>query len=459
MKRVLLALLFFLAVLSPLSLCSFADAALQLELTAASQNSEVWQLLDQSRYTKRTFQSGDSLNITSNEKITAIYLVFDPPSPGEISLSANGQEQKTHGYLHDYIELSAPASSMVLSFSSPVTLCDIYAFSEDGVVPDFVQRWQPNEAVCDVLFLPTHADDEHLYFSGLLPIAATREDCEVQVAYMVNHNGEYYRPHELLNGLWEAGIRRYPIIPDFPDIYCDSLDYAKSVYDENEILEYQISLINSLHPNIIVGHDLNGEYGHGAHMLNAHTLTAAVEQASKMPSGWNTPKTYLHLYAENEITVDYSAPIAALGGRSALQVAKDAFACHKSQQTFFKVEDFGPYDCRRFGLYRTVVGQDTGNDIFENITTHEEQRRLDESKAKEQLERALAEDAAKEAAISAADNAARAKEMFLPEAENDFIFTFIGASDAKEILAAAAAAILLALSLALCIIWFKRKRR
>lgn len=457
MKRALFMLAFIF--LTSFSLSHTCAAALPSELTAVSQNTEVWQLSDESRYTKRGFQSGDTLEITCKEDILSLYLVFDPPAPSAIAYLAGGQTGSTHGYLHDYIELSEPAKKVTLRFSQPAVLCDVYAFSKDEPLPDFVQRWQPNDAVCDVLFLPTHADDEHLYFGGLLPISAVREGCEVQVAYMVNHNGEYYRPHELLNGLWAVGIRRYPIIPDFPDIYCGSLEYAKTVYDEQEILEYQVKLINSLRPNIIVGHDLNGEYGHGAHMLNASVLTKSVQTAAETQNGWDTPKTYLHLYSENTITADYSEPVAALGNKTALELAKEGFACHKSQQSFFTVEDFGPYDCRKFGLYRTTVGQDTENDIFQNITTHEQQRQLEAQEAERQkwLEEQAASESERRQQTSAAAHSE--KSLFEPQAENDFMFAVIGLEDRKGVLIAAALACLLAAALTLCIFWLKGRKR
>ena len=51
-----------------------------------------------------------------------------------------------------------------------------------------------------------------------------------------------------------------------------------------------------------------------------------------------------------------------------------------------------------FGLYRTTVGNDTGNDMLENITTYEEQERLaKEAAEKESIESSKA---AEEASIA-----------------------------------------------------------
>ena len=62
-------------------------------------------------------------------------------------------------------------------------------------------------------------------------------------------------------------------------------------------------------------------------------------------------------------------PLEEFGGRTAFDVAAEAFACHISQQdTEYVVEDFGPCDCSLFGLYRSLVGPDREhNDLFENL--------------------------------------------------------------------------------------------
>ncbi len=173
------------------------------------------------------------------------------------------------------------------------------------------------------------------------------------------------------------GLRHYPVISDFPDLYADSLAAAESLYDREAVLAWQVENLRRFKPSVVLGHDLNGEYGHGVHRLNADTLTEAVELAgdeTAQPESatlygiWNTPKTYLHLYGQNQIVMDWSQPLARFGGASALDMAKQGFAQHKSQQNYFSVEDFGPYDCRLFGLYRSTVGADVlGGDFFENI--------------------------------------------------------------------------------------------
>ena len=61
--------------------------------------------------------------------------------------------------------------------------------------------------------------------------------------------------------------------------------------------------------------------------------------------------------------------LSRFGGKTALDMAKEGFDCNKSQIISVKVEESGRYDCRKFGLAYTTVGNDTPgvNDFFEHI--------------------------------------------------------------------------------------------
>lgn len=44
---------------------------------------------------------------------------------------------------------------------------------------------------------------------------------------------------------------------------------------------WQVEMIRRFKPLAIIGHDVEGEYGHSVHKLNARCLQKAVEQAGK----------------------------------------------------------------------------------------------------------------------------------------------------------------------------------
>jgi len=88
-------------------------------------------------------------------------------------------------------------------------------------------------------------------------------------------------------------------------------------------------------------------------------------------------------------------------------VAVEAYKKHVSQQwCWFYVSDDYEYSIADFGLYRTTVGTDTGNDLMEHLTSYAEQERA----ARLEAERLAQEEAAQKAAEEAARKAAEARE-------------------------------------------------
>ena len=56
---------------------------------------------------------------------------------------------------------------------------------------------------------------------------------------MTNYwNGATVREHEKLDGLWESGVKHYPVNGEFDDIYATDLNGAMSVYSYDDVLGY-----------------------------------------------------------------------------------------------------------------------------------------------------------------------------------------------------------------------------
>ncbi|MBP1577547.1 MAG: hypothetical protein J6C75_03610, partial [Oscillospiraceae bacterium] len=147
--------------------------------------------------------------------------------------------------------------------------------------------------------------------------------------------------------------------------------------------------------------------------------------------------------------LDGDKPLEKFNGATVFEMAQRGFACHKSQQQFFEVEQTGPYDMRKFGLYRSLVGNDSSNDIFENITLYRDVPKTEpvvESEPVPESAEPIPEPVSSEPAPPPAE-----KEMILPEAKNDFAFTYIGSVMALVF----SSALVLAIALAV----FLRKRR
>ncbi len=358
-----------------------------------------------------THSSLESFSYSGNG-VKYIYIVFWD-SPCAFTVSSNGKSESfNEPFLHYCAELSEVSGNFKVSFEKPVEISEI-SFWGEGSLPNEVQAWKNNGSFADLLLFSTHADDEQLFFAGILPYYATEKGYRVQVVYFTDHKNEPNRRHELLDGLWKVGVTRYPVISDFPDMWSESYEGAlsnlgKSGFSEEDVYAFQVKMLRRFKPLVLVEHDLGGEYKHGQHILNSNCMIKSVEYAadsSKYPDSlgefgaWDTPKMYVHLYGENAITVDFiDTPSEKLGNKTPFQITQEGFKCHGSQQgTWFKPWLFGKngqitsasqidkYSPLNFGLYRSKVGNDVlKNDFFENLTSYDEQERLAEEKAKEE---------------------------------------------------------------------------
>jgi len=289
-------------------------------------------------------------------------------------------EPEDSGFCHVLVPLYG-ATQFRIAVTDPeikqaLSINEIYLFG-NGTVPDWVQRWQPTVEDADILFLVAHPDDELIFLGGAIPTYAVEQQRKVVVAYMCYSNTT--RRSELLNGLWAMGVRNYPVIGNFWDTYTRSLKEARKKWDSDKALEYIVGLYRQYQPEVVVTHDFDGEYGHGAHMLTAElakqAFTVAADDTKYTDSvadygAWQVKKLYSHLYPEDQITFDWNVPLQSMDGKTALELAKEAYKLHVTQEgTYYDVETTGTeYDNRVFGLVESTVGEDTRHDDFlENI--------------------------------------------------------------------------------------------
>ena len=332
-----------------------------------------------------TYVTTNSLTVTGISGAKHIYLTFWDTAP-VVTVCVDGKEIKNENkFLQNFITLPSTVTDKIeITFDSTVKLSEIRVFL-DGEIPADVHIWSPPVEKADLLLVATHSDDDQLFFAGLLPYYAGEKKYAVQVAYFIDHNQNVARRHELLNGLWTVGVTAYPVISDFPDEYSESgkealNNFKKHGISEEDAVNWQKDLIIRFKPLVVVGHDLKGEYGHGQHIFNAETLIKGIEAAADTHS---IKKLYLHLYNENKITMDYDIPLENFGGKTAFEVSKQGFECHKTQHQYWfyewlnkreKAADITSYSPCEFGLYKTTVGPDIkGGDMFENVTVYGQQ--------------------------------------------------------------------------------------
>lgn len=338
-------------------------------------------LTDGNNYTVRWIQGQTKLIFKTSEPMSALYIRWDS-MPGEYELCWDGGSISCggEGFLHEYIVLPEAVSKVWVEVPYGIyyIITDARAFTE-GNPPGDVQVWSWNSGYADILAMPTHADDELLFFGPVLAYYINQLGLEVQVAYMTHHWYEQPRPHELLDGLWTLGVRSYPIISQWADMRAADVVEANWKYKADDVIGWQTELIRRFKPMVIIGHDIGGEYGHGVHQLNTDCLMKAVEAAhdpDRYPESaqeyglWNTPKFYLHLYEQGQIVFPVDEPMSNADGATPYEIASAAYDCHESQKQWYARilrDENHDYDCRLFGLYRSIVGPDTGWDLWENI--------------------------------------------------------------------------------------------
>ena len=332
-----------------------------------------------------SFYSGSALTIKAPEgqTIGAVLLKWRTISPPGVILKTqrNGSwvevMRADPDYAAQYIPLEEAVSTLrITSQSGKLELCEVQVFTPGEPGAD-VQVWRDPPEKIDLMLFSTHPDDEVLWFGGLLPYYAGEKDMDVLVVNAVY--GWYYRRLELLDALWCCGVDIYPVMLGYPD----QMDPVDEIIAEWELKRRDpknkmVALIRQYEPDVVVLHDVDGEYGHKAHIAFSWLGQQGVERAAdpnEHPESaeewgvWDVPKTYIHLWGENQIRMDWNQPLTAFDGKTGLEVAAEAFACHASQQVKqYRVVDGGEYDNALFGLWRTTVGEDqAGNDLFENI--------------------------------------------------------------------------------------------
>lgn len=378
-----------------LTLTAFtARAQTAEEVTAACSmrgaDNQLVHCLSDGNYKTRWSSSGSKARLTieapEGRAIGGVYLKFynnacavdvetkDEAGKWQVAASCGAD------YLTAYIPLDTAAQAVRLrphQNSERFALAEVQVFTQ-GDAPDWVQRWQPPLEKAELLVVVAHPDDELLFMGGTIPYYAGELGRAVQVAYLVPATP--YRKLELLDGLWMCGNVNYPDIGGFPDRFATSIQgmYKQEGWSEAVVLRHMVGLYRRYQPEVVVTHDVNGEYGHGAHRVAADTAQKAVALAAdeayqhrnlEETGAWQIQKLYLHLYEENTLRMDWRAPLSAFGGRTAFDMAEAAFQCHVSQlHTEYRVEDYGPYDNAVFGLAFTLVGEDEQkDDFFEHI--------------------------------------------------------------------------------------------
>jgi LmbE family N-acetylglucosaminyl deacetylase len=315
-----------------------------------------------------TRMSSEGFNIYTSEKAYGIYICFDDDPKGfrvyqYVDGTAYMAEYPADGYLHQYIPLDGATQIRVEPSEAKAkwfSVKEVYVLSQ-GNIPRYVQVWEQPDNTCDIMVLFAHPDDEMLFFGGVIPYFAGELKQDVVAAVITPSNK--LRKSELLNALWAAGMRNYPVMGPFSDKHSKRLNTAYEYFGKKKVRGYVVELFRKYRPETVLTHDIEGEYGHGMHRMCADAAIYAFDAAADSASFPNTAaaygthgvkKLYVHLSETNPEVFDWDMPLEYFNGLTGFEVAQAAYSLHKSQHRYeqFNVEPKdSKYSCYHFGLH------------------------------------------------------------------------------------------------------------
>lgn len=267
--------------------------------------------------------------------------------------------------LNAYYPVAQGAAYAVIAMPDSIGICDIYVYGQ-GELPGTLQVWNAPYDDADIMLIVAHQDDEELWFGGLIPYYDVVLGKNLSVVYMTNCSR--YRKGEALQGLWNMGIRNYPVFLNYQDgrVPGGRVQAVDAWGGELSVIARLNALYQDKKPEVIVTHDIAGEYGHIQHRATSWIT----EMAALEPGEHRVLKFYRHLGEDDIIYMDWETPYEELGGLTPIEVATIGMEAHWSQRGTYDMS-WGAkdrYDNTKFSLIWSLVGPDQNkNDFLENI--------------------------------------------------------------------------------------------
>ncbi len=257
--------------------------------------------------------------------------------------------------------------------SGEMTVGRIALFGE-GALPAPFYDWLDTPDSLDYLVIATHPDDDVLYMGAVVPIYGAERGYTGTVAFATSPSRT--RVSEALKGVWVSGCPYYPIFLGYPDLSYNQWQTRSDEFSPSAVTRSVVRMLRRYRPLVVFTQDVDGEYGHFQHLVLSSSVREAVrlaadpayDPASAGELGvWQVQKCYVHLYPKNPLVLDIDAPLAAFGGRSAFEVAEEAFRMHVTQNGGRHAVHGtnGKYPISKFGMSFGTV--EAGDDAFANI--------------------------------------------------------------------------------------------
>lgn len=261
---------------------------------------------------------------------------------------------------------------------------------------DFGRAYVARPSKVTIMIVNAHPDDEGIFFGGTIPYYT--QTLAVPTICISMTSGDFslaptVREEEFRNAAWEYGLRNHPLFPRFRDYWIEGEDINGTwdIWNDNilgngdeaagklKATEYLATQIRKYRPEVVVSHDVNGEYGHSNHkatgVASADAFAMAADPNKDLDGlpAWQAKKLYLHRYNTEPGTISKLFhdhwETASISGLSPRQVANNGLAYHATQgpqtvSTAYLTGEtastaFDPHPSEEWGLHTTHVGPDT----------------------------------------------------------------------------------------------------
>ncbi|MDO4544339.1 MAG: PIG-L family deacetylase [Clostridia bacterium] len=286
-------------------------------------------------------------------------------------------EQTHHiGQLIFIVQLPENARKVRLDCGDYARLSSCLVLGEGNRPEPFQRDLKDAPEDLDFLLICTHPDDDVLFMGSVIPTYAAEEGYTGSVLYMAYSRS--IRVLEAHDGCVVMGLDSYPLFAGFPDLLDKDDETNQRIFSQTRLVSRLVKIIRQRRPEVLFTHDLGGEYGHWQHKVVARSVLEAVKRAAdpdydtasaEKYGTFQVQKCYVHLYPENTVELEINEPLAAFGGKTAFEVATEAYKAHASQQQRrYFVDDEGEYSIARYGLAYSYE-QDAALDVFESVFT------------------------------------------------------------------------------------------
>ena len=226
----------------------------------------------------------------------------------------------------------------------------------------------------DYMMICAHPGDEYLYLGGVLPIYSGEQGLSAVVVYL-SYKDEAQKA-EAINGLKRYGNQVKAVFGSFTPVYLSTLEEAKRYWNKTEVITFLTDTIQAYNPTVIITHDQLGEYGHGAHCLTTECTLQVVRNCIEgdpdsdvvMPE-LKLKRLFLHLFAENQITLNRSLPLSHFKEKTALSLDQEGYQSYTETYPI-EISDEAGYTQASYGLAYPIddVTFDSANgDMFGGI--------------------------------------------------------------------------------------------